>query len=59
MVKSALDQIPGIGGKRKKALLLHFGSARSIARAPISDLMKVEGLNKATAQAIYDWFHNE
>ena len=59
MVKSELDQIPGIGGKRKKALLLHFGSARSVARAPVSDLTKVEGLNKATAQAIYDWFHGE
>jgi len=59
MVKSELDNIPGVGGKRKKALLMHFGSARSVARAPVEDLMKVEGLNRATAQAIYDWFHGE
>lgn len=57
MIKSELDTIPGVGGKRKKALLLHFGDARSVARAPIEDLMKVEGLNRATAQTIYDWFH--
>ena len=59
MVKSELDNIPGVGGKRKKALLMHFGSARSVARAPVEDLMKVEGLNRATAQTIYDWFHGE
>lgn len=59
MVKSELDNIPGVGGKRKKALLMHFGSARSVARAPVEDLIKVEGLNRATAQAIYDWFHGE
>ena len=59
MVKSELDGIPGVGGKRKKALLMHFGSARSVARAPVEDLMKVEGLNKATAQVVYDWFHGE
>ena len=59
LVTSELDKIPGVGGKRKKALLLHFGSARSVARAPVEDLMKVEGLNRATAQVVYDWFHSE
>ncbi len=59
MTRSELDQIPGIGAKRKKALLLHFGSARSVARAPVADLMKAPGLNKATAQAIYDWYHGD
>lgn len=59
MIKSELDNIPGIGAKRKKALLMHFGSARSVARAPVEDLMKVEGLNRTSAQSIYDWFHGE
>ena len=59
LVKSELDSIPGVGAKRKRALLMHFGSARSVARAPVEDLMKVEGLNRATAQKIYDWFHGE
>ena len=53
-----LDQIPGIGAKRKKALLSHFGSARSISQADIPDLMQVDGINKAMAEIIYGWFHN-
>ncbi|MDB5477792.1 MAG: uvrC [Alphaproteobacteria bacterium] len=57
MLKSALDSVPGIGGKRKKALLLHFGSAKAVERAGISDLMKVEGVSKATAEMIYNYFH--
>ena len=52
-----LDQIPGIGAKRKKALLSHFGSARSISRADIPDLMQVDGISKAVAEVIYGWFH--
>jgi excinuclease ABC subunit C len=59
MLKSALDSVPGIGGKRKKALLLHFGSAKAVERAGISDLMNVEGISKATAEMIYGYFHNE
>jgi excinuclease ABC subunit C len=54
---SALDEIPGIGPKRKKALLLHFGSARSVARAGLADLENVAGVDKATARKIYDHFH--
>ena len=53
-----LDQIPGIGAKRKKALLSHFGSARSISRADIPDLMQVDGISKAVAEVIYGWFHD-
>jgi excinuclease ABC subunit C len=53
-----LDQIPGIGAKRKKALLSHFGSARSIAQADIPDLMQVDGISKAMAELIYGWFHD-
>ena len=59
MLKSALDTVPGVGGKRKKALLMHFGSAKAVERAGISDLMKVEGISKATAEMIYGHFHDE
>ncbi len=54
---SALDEVPGIGPKRKRALLLHFGSARSVARAGLADLESVAGVDKATARKIYDHFH--
>jgi excinuclease ABC subunit C len=55
--RSELDQIAGIGAKRKKALLLHFGSARAVARAGLSDLCAVEGINETVARKIYDHFH--
>lgn len=58
MIKSALDSVPGIGGKRKKALLLHFGSAIAVQRAGIEDLTKVEGISKAVAEKIYNYFHD-
>lgn len=54
---SPLDEVPGIGGKRKKALLMHFGSAKAIAAAGIEELEKVEGISKAVAKKIYDHFH--
>ena len=54
-----LDDIPGIGGKRKRALLNHFGSARAVARAKSQDLAAVEGVSAALAQRIYDHFHGE
>ena len=57
MVKNPLDGIEGIGGKRKKALLHHFGSAKAVARAKQSDLAAVEGISAALAQRIYDHFH--
>lgn len=55
ITKSALDEIPGIGAKRKKALLNHFGSVNGIEQATIEELMKVEGINKKAAQQIHDW----
>ncbi|MEM6902978.1 MAG: excinuclease ABC subunit UvrC, partial [Pseudomonadota bacterium] len=55
--QSPLDDIPGIGPSRKRALLLHFGSARSVKRAGLSDLENVEGISKAVAKKIYDHFH--
>lgn len=55
---SPLDEIAGIGARRKKALLLHFGSARSVARAGLVDLERVEGISKQVAKKIYDHFHS-
>jgi len=56
---SPLDEISGIGAKRKKALLLHFGSARSVARAGLSDLEAVDGISTAVAGKIYGHFHED
>ncbi len=53
-----LDDIPGIGGKRKRALLNHFGSAKAVARAKPQDLAVVDGVSAALAQRIYDFFHS-
>ncbi len=55
--KSLLDQIPSIGPKRKKDLLMHFGSIREIETATINDLMKVPGINESTAKVIYGFLH--
>jgi excinuclease ABC subunit C len=54
--KNPLDEIPGIGPSRKRALLLAFGSAKGVARAALSDLEKTPGINKATARMVYDHF---
>jgi excinuclease ABC subunit C len=53
-----LDEIPGIGPRRKRALLLHFGTAKAIAQASFEDLTKAPGVNEATAKAVYDFFHD-
>lgn len=55
--KSPLDQIPGIGAHRKRALLLHFGSAKEVARAGIDDLRNVDGVSQAMAEKIYNFFN--
>ncbi|ACI99281.1 excinuclease ABC, C subunit, putative [Rhodospirillum centenum SW] len=54
---SPLDEIAGIGPRRKKALLHHFGSARAVSRAGLQDLASVEGISEAVARIIYDHFH--
>ena len=54
-----LDDIPGIGATRKKALLTYFGSARAVANADIPDLMKVNGISQHVADIIYHWFHDK
>jgi excinuclease ABC subunit C len=51
--------VPGIGAKRKRALLNHFGSAISIGRAGLADLETVDGISKTVAKRIYDHFHAE
>ena len=53
-----LDEIEGIGPTRKRALLRHFGSAKSVSRAGIGDLKAVPGISAQMAQAIYDFFHD-
>ncbi|HHV59845.1 MAG TPA: excinuclease ABC subunit UvrC [Clostridiaceae bacterium] len=55
--KSALDEIEGIGSKRKKLLLKHFGSVSAIKAAGIDDLTAVEGISEKVARKIYDYFH--
>ncbi|HRJ70363.1 MAG TPA: excinuclease ABC subunit UvrC [Beijerinckiaceae bacterium] len=57
LVKNPLDEVPGIGPRRKRALLLHFGTAKAASRASLDDLAKCPGVNAATAKAVYDFFH--
>lgn len=54
-----LDEVTGIGAKRKKALLHHFGSAKAVMRAALADLEKVDGISAKTAQQIYNHFNGE
>lgn len=58
MYKSSIDDIEGIGAKRKADLLRYFGSAQDVAEAGVADLQKVEGISKKTAEKIYNYFHN-
>jgi excinuclease ABC subunit C len=57
-MKNPLDEIPGIGPSRKRALLLHFGTVKAIQRAKLDDLMHTPGVNAATAKAVHDYFHD-
>ena len=54
---SPLDEVPGIGPSRKRALLQHFGSAKAVSRAGIADLESVAGISAQMAKTIYDHFH--
>ncbi len=58
LTRSALDEVPGIGAGRKKALLHHFGSARAVAVATIEDIKAVPGISGALAQKIHDHFQS-
>ena len=55
--RSPLDEIGGVGVRRKQALLHHFGSARAVARAGLGELERVSGISKTVAKKIYDHFH--
>lgn len=56
-VVSELDSMPGIGGKRKKALLRHFGSVKAIRGSGVDEIAKVEGISETLAQQIWDYLH--
>lgn len=58
-VKSVLDEIPGVGPARRKALMKHFRSIEEIKQAEVDTLMEVEGMNRPTAQGIYEFFHSQ
>ena len=57
IVASPLDEIPGIGPARKRALLLHFGTAGKVRAASLTDLQRAPGVSATVAQAIYDYYH--
>jgi excinuclease ABC subunit C len=54
-----LDEVPGVGASRKKALLAHFGSAKAVSRANLVDLKAVDGISDALAETIYGFFHEK
>ena len=55
--KQILDEVEGIGSRRKHDLLNYFGSVEEISQASIKDIEKVEGISKKTAEKIYNYFH--
>lgn len=58
IIHSILDEIQGIGEKRKKELLKHFGSIDKIKRASLEELLQVESMSKNSSEAVYNFFHN-
>ena len=59
ITSSPLDEIAGVGAKRKRALLTHFGSARAVARAGLKDLEEVDGISSSVARTVYNHFHSD
>ncbi len=57
LVTSTLVDVPGIGPARKKALLMHFGTARAVKNASLEDLQKAPGVSEAVARTIFDFYH--
>jgi len=57
LTTSTLDEVPGIGPNRKRALLMHFGTARAVKSAALDDLERAPGISKTMARQIYDYFH--
>jgi len=54
-----LDDVPGVGAARKRALLAHFGSAKAVSRAGLADLKAVDGVSGRLAEIVYDYFHDK
>jgi excinuclease ABC subunit C len=59
MAANPLDDVPGVGATRKRALLAHFGSAKAVSRANLADLKAVDGISEALAESIYNFFHDK
>ena len=57
LTTSSLDEVPGIGPSRKRALLMHFGTARAVKGAALEDLERAPGISKTMARQLYDFFH--
>ncbi len=57
--EAGLQEIPGIGPTRKRALLRHFGTLKAIERASVTDLQGAPGISAETARKIYDYFHEQ
>ena len=57
LTTSSLDEVPGIGPNRKRALLMHFGTARAVKGAALEDLERAPGISKAMARQLHDFFH--
>jgi excinuclease ABC subunit C len=57
LTTSTLDEVPGIGPSRKRALLMHFGTARAVKGAALDDLERAPGISKTIARQVYDHFH--
>ena len=57
LTTSTLDEVPGIGPNRKRALLMHFGTARAVKGAALEDLERAPGISGTMARQIYDYFH--
>ncbi|HEX8937622.1 MAG TPA: excinuclease ABC subunit UvrC [Sphingomicrobium sp.] len=57
LTTSTLDEVPGIGPSRKRALLMHFGTGRAVKGAALEDLEKAPGISRAMARQLYDYFH--
>jgi excinuclease ABC subunit C len=58
IIKSELDKIPGVGEKRRNALLKHFGSIRKLKAAAIDEIVEVKGIPKNLARKIFDYYHH-
>jgi len=56
---SVLESVPGIGERRRQALLKNFGGLRELARAGVEDISRVPGVSRELAQRIYDHFHEQ